>query len=168
MRRIIDARQPFVRSELSAESALDLMADHPYKQAIIRTVTGADSDAASGNDLSSEVSGDVISFYRNTDDFVDMCVGPHVPHTGHLGHFALQRVSGAYWRGSEDQPMLQRIYGTAWDSKKALKEHLHRLEEAGEARSPQAGRPNWISSASQPSSAAGWRCGIPRGPSCES
>jgi threonyl-tRNA synthetase len=131
MRRIIDARQPFVRFELGAESALELMAGHPYKQAIIKTVTGAEAEAGSGNDLSTEVSGDVISFYRNSDDFVDMCVGPHVPHTGHLGHFALQRVSGAYWRGREDQPMLQRIYGTAWDSKKALKEHLHRLEEAG-------------------------------------
>ncbi len=130
MREIIKARQPFVRSEMSADDALALMDGHPYKQAIIRSVTGADDAAASGNDLSSEVSGDVISFYRNTDDFVDMCVGPHVPHTGHLGHFALQRVSGAYWRGREDEPMLQRIYGTAWDSKKALKQHLHTLEEA--------------------------------------
>ena len=130
MREIIKARQPFVRSEMSADDALALMDGHPYKQAIIRSVTGADDAAASGNDLSSEVSGDVISFYRNTDDFVDMCVGPHVPHTGHLGHFALQRVSGAYWRGREDEPMLQRIYGTAWDSKKALKQHLHNLEEA--------------------------------------
>ena len=130
MREIIKARQPFVRSEMSADDALALMDGHPYKQAIIRSVTGADDAAASGNDLTSEVSGDIISFYRNTDDFVDMCVGPHVPHTGHLGHFALQRVSGAYWRGREDEPMLQRIYGTAWDSKKALKQHLHNLEEA--------------------------------------
>ncbi len=130
MRSIIKAKQPFVRSEMPAHEALELMHDHPYKQAIIRSVTGADSDAGSGNDLSTEAAGDVISFYRNTDDFVDMCVGPHVPHTGHLGHFALQRVSGAYWRGREDEPMLQRIYGTAWDSKKALKQHLHNLEEA--------------------------------------
>ncbi|NNE95720.1 MAG: threonine--tRNA ligase [Acidimicrobiales bacterium] len=130
MRSIIDAKQPFVRSEMSPDEALQLMEGHAYKQAIIRSVTGADSDAGSGNDLSTEVSGDVISFYRNSDEFIDMCVGPHVPHTGHLGHFALQRVSGAYWRGREDQPMLQRIYGTAWHSKKALKQHLHNLEEA--------------------------------------
>ena len=130
MRSIIKARQAFVRSEMKADDALTLMDGHPYKQAIIRTVTGMDSEAADGNDLANEVNGEVISFYRNTDDFVDMCVGPHVPHTGHLGHFALQRVSGAYWRGREDQPMLQRIYGTAWDSKQALKDHLHRLEEA--------------------------------------
>jgi threonyl-tRNA synthetase len=74
--------------------------------------------------------GGVISAYRNTDDFVDMCVGPHVPSTSRLGHFTLQRVSGAYWRGNEKGPMLQRIYGTAWESKQALADHLHQLEEA--------------------------------------
>ena len=63
--------------------------------------------------------------------FIDLCRGPHVPTTGdHLGHFKLMRVAGAYWRGDEKNPQLQRIYGTAWDSKKALEEHLHRLEEA--------------------------------------
>ena len=59
-----------------------------------------------------------------------MCVGPHVPHTGHLGHFKLMTVAGAYWRGDEKRQMLQRIYGTAWANKKQLAEHLHRLEEA--------------------------------------
>jgi threonyl-tRNA synthetase len=59
-----------------------------------------------------------------------MCVGPHVPSTGKLGFFKLQRVSGAYWRGNEKGPMLQRIYGTAWESKQALADHLHQLEEA--------------------------------------
>ena len=72
----------------------------------------------------------MISVYRNTDDFVDMCVGPHVPSTGRLGHFKLQKVAGAYWRGNEKGPMLQRIYGTAWESKQALADHLHQLEEA--------------------------------------
>ncbi|MEY4080154.1 MAG: threonyl-tRNA synthetase [Actinomycetota bacterium] len=62
--------------------------------------------------------------------FTDLCRGPHVPSTGRLGHFALQKVAGAYWRGNEKGPMLQRIYGTAWESDAALKEHLHRLEEA--------------------------------------
>ena len=62
--------------------------------------------------------------------FCDVCRGPHVPHTGRLGHFKLMRVAGAYWRGDERNPMLQRIYGTAWESEKALNEHLHRLEEA--------------------------------------
>ena len=62
--------------------------------------------------------------------FVDLCRGPHVPSTGRLGHFKLQKVAGAYWRGNEKGPMLQRIYGTAWESKAALEEHLHQLEEA--------------------------------------
>jgi threonyl-tRNA synthetase len=63
--------------------------------------------------------------------FIDLCRGPHVPDTGrHLGHFKLMRVAGAYWRGDEKNPQLQRIYGTAWATKKDLEEHLHRLEEA--------------------------------------
>ena len=62
--------------------------------------------------------------------FVDLCRGPHVPTTGRLGAFKLIRVAGAYWRGDEHHPMLQRIYGTAWESAAALDEHLHRLEEA--------------------------------------
>ncbi len=70
-----------------------------------------------------------MSAYRN-DGFVDLCRGPHVASTGRLGHFKLLRVAGAYWRGDEHRPQLQRIYGTAWESDKALAEHLHRLEEA--------------------------------------
>ncbi len=126
MREIIKARQPFVRSELPADQALELMADHEYKRLIIEAVTSGERDS----EMASEAGGDVISFYRNTDDFVDMCVGPHVPHTGHLGHFKLMRVAGAYWRGDEKNKMLQRIYGTAWAYKKQLAAHLHRLEEA--------------------------------------
>ncbi len=63
-------------------------------------------------------------------EFVDLCRGPHVPSTSKLGAFKLTKVAGAYWRGDEKRPMLQRIYGTAWESKAALDEHLHRLEEA--------------------------------------
>src|SRR5258706_211359 len=73
---------------------------------------------------------DLVTAYRNTPDFVDLCRGPHVPSTGRLGHFKLMRVAGAYWRGDEHNQQLQRIYGTAWESKKALDEHLVRLEEA--------------------------------------
>ncbi len=129
MREIIKANQPFTRSEMSMAEAKALFADQSYKVEIIEKVENAagtvdDDDAA-------EVSADgVISVYRNTDDFVDMCVGPHVPSTGRLGHFKLQKVAGAYWRGNEKGPMLQRIYGTAWESKQALADHLHQLEEA--------------------------------------
>ena len=134
MREIIEADQPFERVEMAAEDALELFAEHPYKRAIIEAVAmGADT----GGDLATEASeGGRVSCYRNdaangdADGFVDLCLGPHVPSTGRLGHFALQRVSGAYWRGSERNPMLQRIYGTAWATRKDLAAHLHRLAEA--------------------------------------
>ena len=134
MREIIEADQAFERGETTIEGGLELFADHPYKREIIEGVGAHRSGAAalSANDeLSAEVSGDgSVSFYRNGDGFVDLCRGPHVPSTGRLGHFALQRVAGAYWRGDEKRPMLQRIYGTAWTSKKELKKHLNRLVEA--------------------------------------
>jgi threonyl-tRNA synthetase len=119
MREIVAADQPFVRGETDAAGARDLFADHPYKKELIET-----ADA-------SETGGDgVISYYRNSESFVDMCRGPHVPSTGRLGHFKLMNVAGAYWRGDEKRPMLQRIYGTAWANKKDLEAHLVRLEEA--------------------------------------
>jgi len=124
MRDIIKADQPFIRGEVSAEEGLEMFKDHQYKSEIIQ---GVQENA----DLATEASADgTISFYRNSDTFVDMCLGPHVPSTGRLGHFKLMSVAGAYWRGDEKRPMLQRIYGTAWTNKKDLKAHLHRLEEA--------------------------------------
>jgi threonyl-tRNA synthetase len=127
MKRIVKADQPFERFELDVEDALALFADQPYKCEIITRVT---SGAADGHD-SGEVSGSgSVSVYRNSEEFVDLCRGPHVPSTSRLGHFALMKVAGAYWRGNEKGPMLQRIYGTAWESKAALDEHLTRLVEA--------------------------------------
>src|SRR5215207_9081658 len=119
MRRIVAEDQPFVRSEVSTDEAMKVFADQPYKREIIERV-----------DASEVVGGDNVSLYRNSDGFVDLCRGPHVPSTGKLGHFKLTKVAGAYWRGDETKPMLQRIYGTAWESKAALDEHLHRIEEA--------------------------------------
>lgn len=149
MREIIAADQPFEREETTGEEALKLFAGHQYKREIISTAanTGSgagdrDGEDAGGRDssgdvgtageaLNSEVSSDgIISTYRNSDEFVDVCLGPHVPSTGKLGYFALQSVAGAYWRGDHTRPMLQRIYGTAWASEKDLKTHLHRLKEA--------------------------------------
>ena len=127
MRKIVKANQPFTRSQMSMAEAKELFADQPYKIEIIERVESAEAD---GDDAAEVGEGGVISAYRNTDSFVDMCVGPHVPSTGKLGFFKLQRVSGAYWRGNEKGPMLQRIYGTAWESKQALAEHLHQLDEA--------------------------------------
>jgi len=132
MREIMKANQPFVRSEMSMDEAKELFADQPYKVEIIERVESAlQGSGTADNDDAAEVgAGGVISAYRNTESFVDMCMGPHVPSTGKLGFFKLQRVSGAYWRGNEKGPMLQRIYGTAWESKQALADHLHQLEEA--------------------------------------
>lgn len=126
MREIIKARQPFVRTELAPSDALTLMADHEFKREIIDLVASGEKNS----ELAAEAGDEVISFYRNTDTFVDMCVGPHVPHTGHLGHFKLMSVAAAYWRGDDKRGMLQRIYGTAWADKKQLAAHLTRLEEA--------------------------------------
>ena len=121
MKEIVNSKQPFIRSEVNRVEADKLFADHPYKLEIL---DGEADDPMSGPE------GGVITTYRNTDDFVDLCRGPHVPDTGYLGHFQLMRVAGAYWRGDENRQMLQRIYGTAWATKKDLKLHLDRLEEA--------------------------------------
>jgi threonyl-tRNA synthetase len=113
MREVIAEDQPFDRHEHTVVEGLELFADQPYKTEIIEGV---------GDGL--------VTSYRNTERFTDLCRGPHVPSTGRLGHFKLQRVAGAYWRGDEHRPQLQRIYGTAFESDAALREHLERLEEA--------------------------------------
>ena len=134
MREIIEADQPFERHEVSSAEGLELFADHPYKREIIETVamvSGADGAGQSSDELADEVAGDgQISYYRNSDTFIDLCRGPHVPSTGRLGHFKLMSVAGAYWRRDAGRPSLQRIYGTAWASRKELAAHLHRLAEA--------------------------------------
>jgi len=142
MRAIVAADQPFVREEHTIEEGLALFADQPFKREIITGVGGAGADA----ELSAEAAADIaphaatVSVYRNdapdgapgagAGEFFDLCRGPHVPSTGRLGHFKLLRVAGAYWRGDEHRPQLQRIYGTAWESDKAVADYLHRIEEA--------------------------------------
>jgi len=118
MADIIDADQAFERREHSVAEALDLFSDQPYKTEIIESVDESEVD-----------SGDGVTVYRN-DEFLDLCRGPHLPSTGRLKAVKLLRSAGAYWRGDENRDQLQRIYGTAWESKKALEGYLHRLEEA--------------------------------------
>jgi len=130
MREIVKADQRFVRSEVSVDEALELFADQPYKVEIIERVQELAAAGATDELDTGEVDPSSISVYRNTDDFVDLCKGPHVPSTGRIGHFKLQKVAGAYWRGNEKGPMLQRIYGTAWESDAALKAYLEQLVEA--------------------------------------
>jgi len=118
MTEIIAEDQAFQREEFSVEEALLLFSGQPYKSEIIQSV-----------DESEVTGGDSVSVYRN-DAFVDLCRGPHLPSTGRLKAVKLLRTAGAYWRGDENRDQLQRIYGTAWESKQALADHLHRLDEA--------------------------------------
>ena len=113
MRAVIAQDLTFEYSEYPRQEALALNADEPLKLEIIAEIP---SDEA-------------ISTYRHG-DFEDLCAGPHVASTGAIPAFKLLSVAGAYWRGDERRPMLQRIYGTAFESQQALDEHLHRLEEA--------------------------------------
>jgi threonyl-tRNA synthetase len=126
MRKIIEEDQPFTRSEHTFTEGLELFKSQPYKVEIIKAVQAGGSD----EDRLEVESGSSVSAYSNNPNFVDLCRGPHVPRTSRLGHFKLMRVAGAYWRGSEQNQMLQRIYGTAWESEKALGAHLEQLEQA--------------------------------------
>ena len=104
---------PFRREELSREEAKAMFADQPYKLEIIDGIPDSE----------------ILSIYRHG-DFVDLCQGPHVDGTGDIPALKLMSVAGAYWRGDEKRPMLQRIYGTAFESQQELDEHMARLEEA--------------------------------------
>ena len=132
MRELVAEDQPFVREEIDLAAGRELFADQPYKLEIIDRVSGGEADEEDRHDFAG---GSTVTVYRNvrpdgTEAYRDLCTGPHVPSTGRLGAFRLQRVAGAYWRGDERGPQLQRIYGTAWESPEALAEHLGRLEEA--------------------------------------
>ena len=111
MRRVIAAHLPFIREEADKGKARQLFASQPYKLELI-------------NDLPDES----VSIYRHG-SFVDLCRGPHLNSTGQIGPFKLLSIAGAYWRGDEHRPMLQRIYGTAFDTQVELDEHLRRLSE---------------------------------------
>jgi threonyl-tRNA synthetase len=142
MHELMKERQSFVREELSKDDALSLFADQPYKREVIERVAegGADQDAEVA-----EGAEPVFTVYRNVrpegdEAWVDLCRGPHIPSSERVPAFKLLRTAGAYWRGREDQPMLQRIYGTAWESRKALDAHLTMLEEAAKRDHRKLGR----------------------------
>jgi threonyl-tRNA synthetase len=132
MRKIIKEGQRFRRRVTTEDDARAELADEPYKLELIG-LKGNASDAAEG--ASAEVGSGELTIYDNLhrDGSVawnDLCRGPHLPTTKHIPAFTLTRVAAAYWRGSEKNPQLQRIYGTAWESKEALKAHLDMLAEA--------------------------------------
>ena len=113
MRDRIDLDFPFLRQVLSREEAKDVSSDQPFKLELIDEIP-ADEE---------------LSVYRHG-SFTDLCQGPHVESTGQISAFKLLSVAGAYWRGDERRPMLQRIYGTSWESQEALDSYLTMLEEA--------------------------------------
>ena len=127
MRQIIAGKYPFIYRQVSAEEARELFKDQPYKLELIEGLAQGGSDEY-GNETDERP---VISTYRH-DGFEDLCRGPHLEHTGQIppDAFKLLSVAGAYWRGDENKPMLQRIYGTAWRNRQELEQYLHRLEEA--------------------------------------
>ncbi|MFW6075084.1 MAG: threonine--tRNA ligase, partial [Chloroflexota bacterium] len=113
MRKHIEAAETFERAEISRDEAIEIFSDQPYKLELIKDLP----------------EGEVISTYKNG-DFLDLCRGPHVEDTSKIGPVKLLSVAGAYWRGDEQRPMLQRIYGTAWRSQEELDDYLERREEA--------------------------------------
>ena len=130
MQRIIKSAQSFRRRAVTEEEARAEEADQPYKLELI-----GDKEAALDPEAATEVSQAELSMYDNVDRegntvWKDLCRGPHLPNTRFIKAFKLERVAAAYWRGSEKNPMLQRIYGTAWASKDDLKAYMQRMEEA--------------------------------------
>ncbi|MFW5426769.1 MAG: threonine--tRNA ligase [Methylophagaceae bacterium] len=115
MQEIVKKDLPIVREEISREAGIEFFRNmgEEYKAEILEDIP----------------KGETLSLYRQ-DDFIDLCRGPHVPSTGKLKAFKLMKLAGAYWRGNSDNEMLQRVYGTAWKDKKALKQYIFRLEEA--------------------------------------
>jgi threonyl-tRNA synthetase len=116
MQEIVAADRPFVREEMSRTGAIEYFKhlDEPYKVELLH-----------------ELEDDIVSLYREG-DFVDLCRGPHLERAGQVKAFKLLSVAGAYWRGSEKNKMLQRIYGTAFPDNKTLRDHLRKLESAKE------------------------------------
>lgn len=113
MRRNQKRNDHFERTEVSRDDAMEMFKDNPYKLELIQNFP----------------EGETITTYQQG-SFLDLCRGPHVDSTKQIGPFKLRSVAGAYWRGDEHRPMLQRIYGTAWDTQEELDEYLHKLEEA--------------------------------------
>ncbi len=127
MREIIAEDRPFVREALSADEARRLFASQPYKIELI-----AGLEAGGQDEYGTEIDGKPeISIYRDG-DFIDLCRGPHVDRTGQINPAAIKLMgtAGAYWRGDEKNPMLQRIYGTAWKTAEELEQYVWRQEEA--------------------------------------
>lgn len=137
MQKIIKANSQFIKSEKQIDEAIKWAKDNdqPYKEELLNdlkrdgTTSAKDIDPTDLGLPSDSSKVDKVSFYTN-DRFTDLCRGPHVESTGKVGAFKLMRVAGAYWRGKESNPQMQRLYGVAFESKDELKDYLEFLEEA--------------------------------------
>ncbi len=135
MRKIVKEGQRFSRRPVTAEQARAELAGEPYKLELIELKSDVQA-VTSTEGAEAEVGGDELTMYDNIKRdgalaWKDLCRGPHLPTTKRIPAFRLLRTAAAYWRGNEKNPQLQRIYGTAWESREALEDHLHQLEEAG-------------------------------------
>ncbi len=136
MERIVRENQRFVRRVVTADEARAELAGEPFKLELIDLAGGPGSGANAAEGASAEIGAGELTIYDNVDRdgetvWKDLCRGPHVPGTRLVGNgWDLTRIAGAYWRGSEKNPQLQRIYGTAWASKDDLRAYQQRLEEA--------------------------------------
>ncbi len=136
MERIVRENQRFVRRVVTADEARAELADEPFKLELIDLAGGPGSGANAAEGASAEIGAGELTIYDNVDRsgetvWKDLCRGPHVSGTRVVGNgWDLTRIAGAYWRGSEKNPQLQRIYGTAWPSKEELRAYQQRLEEA--------------------------------------
>jgi threonyl-tRNA synthetase len=136
MRDIVKQGQRFARREVSDAQAREELADEPFKLELIGIKGAVANEAPGADDASAEVGAGVLTIYDNVDAktgelcWKDLCRGPHVPSTRSIPAFKLMRNAGAYWRGSEKNPQLQRIYGTAWESRAAQDDYLKMLAEA--------------------------------------
>ena len=128
MKELLKQKAEFVRSSMSIDEAMDFFKDQPYKRELITELAAGRVDE-NGNPIADPVS--EVGIYRHR-DFVDLCRGPHVKSTKNIraNSAKLLRTSGAYWRGDENRPQLQRIYGTAWHNRIEMESYLKRLEEA--------------------------------------
>ena len=134
MTKIVGEAAPFVREEVAMDAAVTLMqaAGQDFKVELLKdlaTAGPAEGEPVSDAEAKPVPDNGVVSLYRSA-DFVDLCRGPHIPHAGRIPAFRLLTVAGSYWRGDSSRPMLQRIYGTAFFSKKELDAHLAQIEEA--------------------------------------
>lgn len=146
MERIVRENQRFVRRVVAPEEASAELANEPFKLELIALAGGPGSGADAAEGASVEIGAGEMTMYDNTNRdgelvWTDLCRGPHVPLTRYIGNgFDLTRVAGAYWRGSEKNPQLQRIYGTAWPTKDELRAYQARLEEAAKRDHRKLGR----------------------------